>query len=44
MRLVFLPQARAEFDDAVRRYAEQADGLGVRFRAEVTSGLRRIRT
>jgi plasmid stabilization system protein ParE len=43
MRIDFAPEARAEFDDAVRFYDRQVPGLGGRFRAEVRAALRRMR-
>lgn len=43
MRVIFSPQAHREFDEAERYYERHLDGLGKRFRAEVRSGLTRIR-
>lgn len=44
MRVVFAPEARDEFVEAERYYDEQLPGLARLFRAEVRSGLRRVRT
>lgn len=43
MRLIFSPEARAEFEEAERYYERQAPGLGAAFRAEVKAALPRIR-
>jgi len=44
MRVIFSPEARLEFEEAVHYYDEQLKGLGGRYRAEVRSALHRIRT
>lgn len=43
MRILFAPEARAEFDSAERYYEQQVPGLGLRFRHEVRAALQRLR-
>jgi plasmid stabilization system protein ParE len=43
MRIVFLAEAKAEFDEAERYYERQMPGLGARFRAGVRGAPRRVR-
>lgn len=43
MRVLFAPEAKAEFDEGVRYYALQVPGLGKRFRDEVRDAAERIR-
>ena len=43
MRLVFSPEASAEFRDGESYYERQVPGLGTRFRADVRDALRRMR-
>ena len=43
MRILFSPEARAEFDDAERYYEQQVPGLGKRFRGEIRAALKRLR-
>jgi toxin ParE1/3/4 len=42
MHVIFSPEARQEFADAVNYYQHQMVGLGRRFRDEVKTALRRI--
>ena len=42
MRVVFHPEARAEFTHDIRYYAEQRHGFGVRFRNVVQEIIQRI--
>jgi plasmid stabilization system protein ParE len=42
MNLEFLPEARAEFRDAVDFYEDKQSGLGKRFRAEIGEACRTI--
>ena len=44
MRLVFSPEARLEFEEAVRYYNRQLAGLGTGLQEEVRAVLRRMRT
>jgi plasmid stabilization system protein ParE len=41
-RVIFVPEARAEFEEAVAHYEEREPGLGDRFEAEVDATFRRI--
>ena len=43
MRVLFSPQAQAEFEDAARYYNEQRHGLGDEFRREMRNFLSRLR-
>ncbi len=42
MRVIFHPEARAEFTHDIRYYAQQRHGLGVRFRNVVQEIIQRI--
>jgi plasmid stabilization system protein ParE len=42
MRVIFSPEARAEFDEAVEYYDQQRQGLGGELRAEVREFLPRL--
>ena len=44
MRVIFDPQAQAEFDDVCRYYNPQKTGLGDDFTEMVRQGLRRVLT
>lgn len=43
MRILFSPEAQAEFEDAERYYERQLPGLGRRFRGELQAALKRLR-
>ena len=44
MRIVFAPEAKAEFDEGERFYARQLPDLGTQFRVEVRAALGRLRS
>jgi plasmid stabilization system protein ParE len=44
MRVEFSPEAKREFDDGERYYERQVPGLGLRFRVDLQSAVRRLRT
>ncbi|MBK7024596.1 MAG: type II toxin-antitoxin system RelE/ParE family toxin [Sulfuritalea sp.] len=43
MRVIFSPEARTEFDDAVRYYDQQRQGLGDELRGEIRDFLPRLK-
>lgn len=43
MQLIFSPEAKAEFEDGVRYYERQFQGLGRNFREDVRQALVRLR-
>ena len=44
MKIVFLPEAKAELDEAVQFYELQAKGLGVTFKSVAKSTIKRVAT
>lgn len=42
MKIEFLPLAKSELDDAIEYYELQLEGLGIRYKGEVKSTIKRI--